>query len=178
MTDIPDELKALARDVAGRSYESAKRLVVSKVGSVRRGERFDDDVADAVFLRLQRNAQVGRYASEEVLRGLGRNARRLEGEGDIELYRSAPPGAGIRPGDFVAGTAHEVGFYAHGGNVVHRMTVAREDVFGLDGSMGGGREYVYLPAGYVAPVPVEHFATFRAFYEAARTPEPDAAMAP
>ncbi len=135
--DIPKELAALAKEVSGKSYEAAKRLVVSKVGSVRRGaERFDDDVADAVFHRLQRNAQVGRYASEEVLRGLGRNARRLDGEGRIELFRSAPRGTGIRPGDFVADTAHEVGFYAHGGNVVHRLTVARADVFRLDGAAG------------------------------------------
>lgn len=169
---VPPQLASLAREVRGLGWEAAKRLVVSKVGSVRRGERFDDDVADAVFLRLQQNAQVGRYASESELARLGRNARRLTGDGQITLFRSAPKGCGIRPGDFAAGTAHEAGFYRHGGNVVQSVNVPVDQVFQMDGSMGGGQEYVYLPRGYVPPQPKEWFGAFLDFFEAAhgRTP--------
>lgn len=163
---FPECLGALARELDGRGWDAAKRLVVSKVGSVGRGERFDDDVADAVFLRLQENSQVGRYASESLLSSLGRNAVRLPGGGAIELFRAAPPGSGIRPGDFAAASAHEAGYYLHGGNKVQRATVPRVDVFSVDGSMGGEREYVHLPVGYVAPVPVVYFRNFRDFYSA------------
>lgn len=167
-TAIPPELASLAEEVRSRGYEAAKRLVVAKVGSVARGERFDDDVADAVFLRLQRNAQVGRYAVEAEVMNLGRNARRLEGAGRIRLWRAAPRGAGVRPGDFAAGSREEAGFYCHGGNVVQAATVAREDVLLVDGSMGGGKEYVYLPRGHVPAEPRVHFESFAAFWREAR----------
>ena len=178
MSEIPDWLGWLAREVRGRRWDSAKRAVVAKVGSVGRNERFGDDVADAVFLRVQENAQVGRYASEAAVLALGRGARRLEGPGTITLYRCAPRGAGIRPGDFASDAAHEAGFYRHGGNVLHEATVPRDEVFQVEGTTGGGREYVHLPRGYVAPVPEVPFATFAAFYEAANAPEPAASPAP
>ena len=38
---------------SARPIVRAKRIVVSKVGSVGRGEQFDDDVGDPVFLRLR-----------------------------------------------------------------------------------------------------------------------------
>lgn len=175
-SDIPPELEILAREVFGRGWNSAKRLVVSKVGSVARGERFDDDVADAVFLRIQQNAQVGRYALESEVESLGRNARRLTGEGTVRLYRAAPPGAGIRPGDFATENRAEAGNYRHGGHVLHIATVSREDVYAVDGSVGGGQEYVYLPRGYVRPEPIEYFPSFKAFFDAVNAPEPDADM--
>ena len=178
MSEIPEALRALAAQVRGRSYESAKRLIVSKVGGVGRNERFADDVADAVFLRLQRNAQVGRYDSEAVVRSLGRNARRLEGEGEITLWRAAPRGAGIRPGDFAADSRHEAEFYRHGGHVIQSARVARADVLAVDGSSGGGQEYVFLPRDHVPGEAVEHFASFQAFYEAAVTPAPEPGPSP
>jgi hypothetical protein len=58
------------------------------------------------------------------------------------------------------------------------VTVPRGEVFAVDGSMGGGREYVHLPPGFVAPVPVEHFDGFAAFYEAVNAPEPGTALRP
>lgn len=160
---IPPELASLAKEIAGLSYEAAKRAVVSKTGSVDADERFPDDVADAVFLRLQRNAQVGRY-TEEDLQKLGRGAKRLSGDGTITLYRAAPRGTTIRPGDFTAASAHEAGFYTHGGNTIQSITVPRNDVFSVEGSVGGGQEFVYLPRGYVAPTPKEYFASFKDFY--------------
>jgi hypothetical protein len=98
------------------------------------------------------------------------------GAGTVALYRAAPRGCPIRPGDFAADSAHEAGFYVHGGNVVQRMTVPRGDVFAVDGSSGGGREYVYLPRGYEAPEPVEHFTAFRDFFDAANDPQPSSGM--
>lgn len=167
-TSIPDELRSLAKQIRGLSYEAAKRAVVAKTGSVKRGERFADDVADAVFMRLQRNSQVGQNTSEDELLRSGRGARRLDGDEPITLYRAAPKGTTIRPGDFTAGSAEEAGFYTHGGNRVQTLTVPRHDVISIDGAVGGGQEYVYLPIGYVAPAPVAYFGSFRAFYEATR----------
>lgn len=171
--DIPPALAALAAQVGKLGWEAAKRLVVSKVGSVRPGDRFAEDVADAVFLRLQRNAQVGRYAPESEVFNLGRDARRLSGDDLITLYRAAPKGAGIRPGDFVADTAAEAGFYRHGGNVVQSIKVSRNTVIEVRGSSGGDREFVYLPPGYVPPPPMEWFADFKSFFEAARACAPE-----
>ena len=162
---IAECLEPLARLVCGKGYEAAKRAVVAQVGSVARGERFPDDVADAVFLRLQRVAQIGQYTDEKALEYRG--AKRLEGAGSIKLYRCAPPGVGIRPGDFAAGTKEEVGFYKHGKNVVQTSTVPRRDVIAVKGNCGGGQEYVLLPEGYVAPTPIEHYRSFRAFFDAA-----------
>lgn len=173
--DLPATLVDLARKLRGRSWEASKRLVVSRVGGVRPGERFADDVADAVFLRIQRTAQVGQYASEEALRTLGRNARRLEGEGTIRLYRCAPRGAGIRPGDFATDLPAEARYYAHGGHVLHALDVPRAEVFRVDGALGDGTEFVYLPRGHVAPEPKEFFPSFEAFWRAANpSHEPDA----
>lgn len=163
--EIPTELTRLAKEIRGRSYETAKRIIVAKVGSVNRGERFDDDVADAVFLRLQRNAQVGGNTSEKELMASGRGAVRMTGDGSITLYRAAPKGAGIRPGDFTADTAHEAGFYRHGRNVVQSITVPMHDVIQVKGAMGDGREYVYLPRGYRAPEAKVFYNSFRAFFD-------------
>lgn len=178
MTDIPPFLRALAGEIRGRSYESAKRLVVLKVGGVGRNERFADDVADAVFLRIQRNAQAGSHDSEEAVHALGRNARRLEGSGTVVLWRAAPRGAGIRPGDFAACSRREAGFYRHGGHVIQNATVEREDVLALDGSVGGGQEYVYLPRGHVPGPASEPFGSFAEFHAAASTPDPEPEEAP
>jgi hypothetical protein len=164
--NIPDVLELLAKAIRGRSYETAKRIIVAKVGSVQPGERFADDVADAVFLRLQRNAQVGQNTSEIELQQLGRGAQRLSGTDPVTIYRAAPKGAGIRPGDFVADSTTEAGFYRHGGNVILKRVVARHDLIHLNGTMGGGQEYVYLPQDHVISTPVEHFGSFRAFYDA------------
>src|SRR6185437_2932301 len=127
-TTIPPALAPLARAIQGKTYETAKRIIVSKTGSVRPHERFDDSLADAVFLRLQRVAQVGVYSSEAVVKALGRGAERLSGDGLITLYRSAPPGVGIRPGDFCTDDRHEAGFYKHGGNRIQMRKVPRADV--------------------------------------------------
>lgn len=164
-SEIPSVLSSLANEIRGKSYETAKRIVVSKVGSVARGERFDDDVADAVFLRLQRNAQVGANTSEPELMASGRGAVRLTGDGTITLYRAAPKGSGIRPGDFTADTAAEAGFYRHGRNVVQSIIVPRHDVIAVKGAMGDGREYVYLPIGYEPAEPEVFFPSFKAFYD-------------
>jgi len=182
MTDcllpLPATLQALAGEIRGKSWEAAKRVVVAKTGSIGPYERFDDDLADAVFARVQRNAQVGRWTDEAEIFRLGRGARRLEGEGRMTVYRAAPRGGGIRPGDFAAGSAHEAGFYRHGGHVVQKAVVERRDLIAVDGSMGDGQEYIYLPEGYKAPEPVVFFQDFRGFYDAAHgrapTPEPAA----
>lgn len=163
---LPPELVFLARLVEGKSYGAAKRAIVAQVGSVEPREKFDDDVADAVFLRLQQVAQVGRYTSEADL--AYRQAKRLEGAGTIILYRSAPPGAGIRPGDFAAGTSHEAGFYQHGVNTLQCVSVPRQDVLSVAGSMGGGAEYVLLPIGHVPAVATEHFVSLRSFLDMLR----------
>lgn len=166
---VPSILAPLAQEIRGKSYETAKRIVVSKVGSVSRGERFDDDVADAVFLRLQRNAQVGANTSEQELMASGRGAVRMTGDEPITLYRAAPKGTGIRPGDFTADTAAEAGFYRHGRNVVQSIAVPRHDVIAVKGAMGNGREYVYLPADYQPPEPQVFFDSFKAFYDRVNT---------
>lgn len=162
----PPTLAHLATLIGGKSFETAKRIIVSQIGSVRSRERFDDDIADHVFLRLQRTSQVGQFASEDILVKLGRDARRLEGPGTILLYRNAPKGAGIRPGDFASDDKAECSYYKHGSNVIQSARLPREDVFVLRGSMGGGKEYVYLPAGYERPEPIVHFTSFREFYDA------------
>lgn len=161
---LPQELSALAKDVKGKGYEAAKRAIVSKVGSVGRGEKFDDDVADAVFQRLQRNVQVGAISSEADL-PQGRDAQRMEGSEPITVYR-ATEGATIRPGDYVANSEHEAGFYMHGKNRVRKLTVPQSDLISVRGAVGGGKEYIYLPKGYEAPTPKEHYKTFREFYDA------------
>lgn len=158
---IPPALAALATLVRGKSFEAAKRAVVARVGSVQPRERFDDDVADAVFLRLQRVAQVGLNTDEAAL--AHRKARRLLGDGTITLYRAAPAGAGVRPGDFAAGSAHEAGFYRHSGNVIQSAEVPRSHVLVVEGSMGGGQEYVLLPPGHKAAEPEVHFADLKSF---------------
>jgi hypothetical protein len=160
-TEIPAVLVPLAKEIRGLSYEAAKRKVVAKTGSVKPGERFADDVADAVFARVQRNAQVGSTNLSDLR---GRNPKRLQGDEPITLYRAAPKGATVRPGDFAAGTAHEAGFYTHGGHKIISTSVPRKDVIAVDGSSGGGQEYVYLPQGYVPPTPKEFFGSFREFY--------------
>lgn len=165
---VPAVLHHLIKLIHGKSYEAAKRAMVAQVGSIKPREKFDDDLADAIFLRLQQVAQVGRYTTQSEL--AYRNAIRLVGEGDVTLYRCAPPGAGIRPGDFAASSPHEAGFYKHGVNKIQAMSVRREDVVSVDGSMGGGKEYVLLPKGHVFPSPVEHFKSFRAFFEAIQHP--------
>ena len=171
--DIPPALAGLADQIQKLGWEAAKRLVVSKVGSIKSGERFSDDVADAVFLRLQQNSQVGRYAEEADIFRLGRDAHRLTGEGSITLYRAAPKGSGIRPGDFATDTAAEAGFYRHGGNVIHTVTIPKTAVIAVEGSSGGGQEFIYLPHDYTPPQPIEWFADFRSFFEATR-PSPEA----
>jgi hypothetical protein len=164
---IPPELRALANEIRGKSWQAAKRTIVSKTGSIRPRERFDDDLADAIFLRIQARAQAGLYNTEAIVNGLGRNARRLEGPGKIKLYRAAPKGGGIRPGDFAAATPGEARNYAHGKNIVQSAVVPRVDVFAVDGSTGGDQEYIYLPRGHEPVEPVEHFDSFRSFYDAA-----------
>lgn len=163
---IPESLKHFERVIRGKSYESAKRAMVAQVGSVNPREKFNDDVADAVFLRLQHVAQVGRYASEKEL--AYRQAKRLEGEGDVTLYRCAPPNSRLRPGDFAASTPREAGFYKHGINTIQAFTVKREDVIAVEGAMGGGHEFVLLPKGHVAVEPLVHFKSFRDFFEEVR----------
>lgn len=165
-TEIPPVLDNLVRLIAGKSFESGKRAVVSQVGSMAPREKAPDDLADAVFLRLQQNAQAGRYQSEKDL--AHRKPMRLEGEGDITVYRCAPPGAKLRPGDFAASTAHEAGYYKHGWNKVQAFTVPRQDLIRVNGSLGGAQELVLLPKGHVPLVPMDHFATFRAFFEAVK----------
>ena len=165
---MPWALTDLAMQIGGCSPAVARRRIVARVGSVRSGETFDDEVVDAVFMRIQARSQVGAYDSEEVLRSLGRDARRLEGDGDVVLYRAAPPGTTIRPGDFAAADKSEAGFYRHGGHKIIKMTVPRSDVFALRGSCGGGQEYVYLPKDYERPDVAEFFGTFAAFYEFAK----------
>lgn len=167
VSQIPRALSALAGEIQGKTWEAAKRIIVSKTGSIRPRERFDDDLADAIFLRIQARAQTGLYNTEEIIQRLGRNARRLEGPGKIKLYRAAPKGGGIRPGDFAAATPGEARNYVHGKNVVQSVTVPRGDVFAVDGSTGGDQEYVYLPPGHVPVEPIEHFDSFRSFYDAA-----------
>lgn len=166
---VPACLSRLADLIRGKSFAAAKRAIVAQVGSVRPREQFDDDVADAVFLRLQRVAQVGAVASEAEL--AYRGARRLTGEGTITLYRAAPKGAGVRPGDFAAGTRAEAGFYKHGGNIVQAQRVPRGDVLAVEGSSGGGQEFVHLPEGYTAPTAAVFFDTFKAFFDAVGSAE-------
>lgn len=161
---FPQELSALAKDIGGKSYDAAKRAIVGKVGSVERGEKFDDDVADAVFQRLQRNVQVGAISSEADL-PQGRDAKRLEGSAPRTVYR-ATEGETIRPGDYVAGSEHEAGFYTHGKNKVRSLIVPSSDLISVRGAIGGGEEFIYLPKGYKATLPKEHFKTFREFYDA------------
>lgn len=163
---LPDVMKRLAAQISTKTWDAAKRLIVSKVGSVQRGERFDDDVADAVFLRIQRTSQVGQYNSEEIVKGLNRKARRLEGDDTITLYRAAPKGGGIRPGDFCSPSKDETGYYMHGGHVLLTKKVPSRDVIAVDGTLGGGQELVYLPVGHEAIDPVVFYPTFRDFYEA------------
>ena len=165
---IPSVMTSLADEIKGKSWETAKRLIVAKVGSVQRGERFDDDVADAVFLRVQRNAQIGRYGDEETIRRLGRDEKRLEGDEPMTLYRAAPRGAGIRPGDFCTTSKSEAGYYLHGGHTVQSRIVPRHDVIAVRGSMGDGQELIYLPVDYVEPEPRVYYDTFRDFYDSAQ----------
>lgn len=167
-TPVPDVLKHLVRLVEGKGHEAAKRALALQVGSVESREKIPEAVADAVFLRLQQNAQVGRYTTKKELSY--RRPERLQGEGTITVFRSAPPGATLRPGDFAADTRHEAGFYKHGINKVQAFTVPRQDVLKVESSMGGGQEYVLLPKGHVPTVPVEHFASFRAFFDAVHAP--------
>ena len=169
---LPPVLARLSLEISNSSFERAKRKVVSKVGSVGRYDRFDDDVADAVFLRIQQNCQVGRYANEDDLMASRPGSCRLEGEGSIVLYRASPPGTGIRPGDFAAGSRDEAGYYTHGGHTIQKMTVPRRDVIAVPGAVGTGQEYVLLPEGYVPPVPQVWFADFHSFWSAARGFEP------
>jgi hypothetical protein len=137
---LPKTLQNLGEEISGKSWETAKRIVVSKTGSVKRGEKFDDDLADAIFLRIQANSQRGQYDSEDDIWKLGRNARRLTGDHLITLYRAAPKGAGIRAGDFCASSKEEAGYYLHGGHVIHSIKIPPHDVIALDGKLGDGDE--------------------------------------
>lgn len=166
---IPEKIRPLADLISGKPFDAAKRHIVAQVGSVGRGEKFDDDVADAVFLRLQRNAQVGRYT--DIADIAYRKPKRLEGDGEVTLYRAAPKGGGLRPGDFMAGTKNEAGYYKHGANVVQSFKVARRDVVAVEGSSGGGQEYVYLPDGYKVGEVAEYFGSFREFFDAVNSPD-------
>lgn len=164
---VPELLQPLAKLIKGKSFDAAKRAIVAQVGSVGSREKFDDDVADSVFTRLQRTAQVGRYTDEADL--AYRKAKRLEGDGDITIYRAAPKGGGLRPGDFAAGSKNEAGFYKHGTNVVQKFTVKRGDVIAVEGSSGGGQEYVYLPKDYKPTEPAVYFDSIREFYDTVNT---------
>jgi hypothetical protein len=160
---IPDDLHALATLVKGKSLTVAKRLIVAQVGCVARAEKFDDDVVDSVFSRLQHVAQVGRYTDEADL--AYRRAKRLDGEGEMTVFRAAPKGAKLRPGDFTTGTRQEAGFYKHGTNVVQKFSSLKQDLLAIEGSVGGGQEYVFLPKGCKPAEVIVHFPTFRAFFE-------------
>ncbi len=164
---IPGILKPMASLIEGKGFEAAKRAIVAQVGSVGRSEKFDDDVADAVFMRLQRTAQVGRYNESDVAY---RKAKRLTGEGNITLYRAAPKGGGIRPGDFATDSKNEAGYYKHGSNVIQSAKVPRRDVIAVEGSSGGAQEYVYLPENHTPAKAVEHFKSFREFFDAVNQP--------
>jgi hypothetical protein len=171
VTTIPQPLAWLAVDIQGKRWEAAKRIIVSKTGSIRPGEKFDDDLADTIFLRIQENSQVGRYASEDIINNLGRGAKRLDGPGKITLYRAAPKGGGIRPGDFATDQKSEAGYYKHGGHVIQTAVVPREDCFYVNGRNGDGNEYIYLPRGYEAPTPIVWFNSFADFYRVVNSPE-------
>lgn len=162
---MPKTLMDLAMQISACSPTVARRRIVSRVGSVRSGETFDDDLVDTIFLRLQARSQIGAYDDERVIMALGRDARRLEGDGMIVLYRAAPPGSVIRPGDFAADSKEETGFYRHGGNRTIEMTVPRTDVFTLRGACGDGQEYIYLPKDYERPEVLEFFPDFRSFHQ-------------
>lgn len=165
---MPPILVELAMQIGTCSPAVARRRVVSRVGFVQSRETFADDVVDAVFMRIQERSQVGAYDSEDAIMALRRGAYRMEGDGDIVLYRAAPPGAEIRPGDFAAESRHEAGFYTHGGHKVIKMAVPRSDVFALHGSCGGGQEFIYLPKDYERPDVAEFFGNFATFYEFAK----------
>lgn len=132
VSQVPDVLRPLSSKIQGKKFDTAKRLIVAQVGSVDRGEKFDDDVADAVFIRLQRVAQVGTYTDESEL--AYRHAKRLDGEDVITVYRSAPKGSLLRPGDFASKNKHEAGFYTHGGNVIMPFKVKTCDLISVEGS--------------------------------------------
>lgn len=161
---LPSVLLDLAKELSSRSRNSAVRHLVSRTGSVRREERFDDDVVDAVFLRIQSRSQHGLYDSEDVIMSLGREARRMEGDGEITLYRAAPKGVEIRPGDFATDSAGEASFYKHGGHRITKRRVPQKDVFCVRGSCGGGQEYIYLPPGHVRGPVSEFFGSFNEFF--------------
>jgi hypothetical protein len=167
---IPSELTRLADKIKGKSYEAAKRIIANQVGSVKPGEKFSDDVADAIFKKLQRVSQRSPYATEEEIGKLGRDAKRLTGKEPMTVYRGTGR-AELRPGDFVAGTAGEARNYTHGGKSVREFSFPKEDFIAVKGSMGGDQEYVYLPKGYEPPAPIEHYGTLKDFHDAANRPE-------
>lgn len=166
---LPTTLQSLGKELSGKSWEAAKRIVVSKTGSVKRGERFDDDLADAIFLRIQANSQRGQYDREDDIGKLGRNARRLSGDHLITLYRAAPKGAGIRAGDFCSSSKEEAGYYLHGGHAIHIRKVPAHDIIALDGNLGDGDEMIYLPLDYSPVTPIEYYQTFHDFYIASQS---------
>ena len=94
---------------------------------------------------------------------LGREARRMEGDGEITLYRAAPKGEKIRPGDFATDSASEASFYKHGGHRIMKRSAPQKDVFCVRGSCGGGQEYIYLPTGHVRGPVSEFFGSFNEF---------------
>ena len=160
---IPGELEGLANEIKGKSFDQAKRDIVSKVGTVEGKEIIPNDVANSVFSRLQKGAQVGEYTSEQEIMKLGRSAQRLTGDDTIKVYRATGRN-NIRPGDFVAGDVHEAGFYTKEGKNIKGFDIPKKDLISLKGSMGGGQEYIYLPKGYKPPEVKNYFNNFTDFY--------------
>lgn len=172
---VPAEMQHLANDAKKyKNIEDFKRSIVSKTGSVDEDELFDDDLVEAVFKRLQETSQIGRYADEGDIMRLGRNARRLEGNKPMTVHRAAPGGK-IRPGDMVTDLEGEARNYAHGDNKLITQNIPAKDLIAVDGSIGDGKEFIYLPSGYKAPEPKQYYKSFKDLHNEVHNPAPSPA---
>ena len=164
--DIPKELSYLSKQSEGVSYETFKRRLVSNIGSVQRGEKIPDDVAQSVFERLQKTAQRGEFGDESTLfKDVGgRNPKRLVGDETITVYRATPV-KNLRAGDFVSQDKTEAGFYTSATKKIYPFDVKKSDLVSVEGSMGGGQELIYIPKGSKQGEAKGYFASPKEFWE-------------
>lgn len=164
---VPEQLSYLEKQASGVSYETFKRNLVKNIGSVERGEKISDDVAQSVFERLQKTAQRGEFGDEATLfKDMGgRNPKRLVGDETITVYRATPVNK-LRAGDFVSPDKTEAGFYTSETKKIYPFQIKKSDLVSMDGSMGGGQELIYIPKGSKQGVAVEFFKSPKEFFDA------------